>query len=213
MSFWGKADSNVQIKLNFQQNHEPWEHHGAQQEIRLTPKWQKFEYKFAAPTTTRYEGPVHGSCDQGWADLLVLQVFAPGRDRQVAETDGKSGDSMNQRSVLLRTKVLVAVATAAFSTTGIAASTIVPSAAHPNSHTGEVVTDGKTIVAPVTALLQVTGQPRVSLGYPAPSGIWRISGSTSSCSIPVWNSNRPSTSSRLGRTSASASLWTCLHTC
>jgi len=49
MSFWGKADSNVQIKLNFQQNHEPWEHHGAQQEIRLTPKWQKFEYKFAGP--------------------------------------------------------------------------------------------------------------------------------------------------------------------
>ena len=79
---------------------------------------------------------------------------------------------MNQRSVLLRTKVLVAVATAAFSTTGIAASTIVPSAAHPNSHTGEVVTDGKTIVAPVTALLQVTGQPRVSLGYPR--AIWDL---------------------------------------
>ncbi|MDR3690978.1 MAG: carbohydrate binding domain-containing protein [Fimbriimonas sp.] len=49
MSFWGRADSNVQIKLNFQQNHEPWEHHGAQQEIRLTSKWQKFEYKFAGP--------------------------------------------------------------------------------------------------------------------------------------------------------------------
>jgi len=49
MSFWGKADSNVQIKLNFQQNHEPWEHHGAQQEIHLTPKWQKFEYKFSGP--------------------------------------------------------------------------------------------------------------------------------------------------------------------
>jgi len=49
MSFWGKADSNVQIKLNFQQNHEPWEHHGAQQEIKLTAKWQKFEYKFAGP--------------------------------------------------------------------------------------------------------------------------------------------------------------------
>lgn len=49
MSFWGKAASNVQIKLNFQQNHEPWEHHGAQQEIRLTPKWQKFEYKFLGP--------------------------------------------------------------------------------------------------------------------------------------------------------------------
>ena len=49
MTFWGKADSNVQIKLNFQQNHEPWEHHGAQQEIKLTSKWQKFEYKFAGP--------------------------------------------------------------------------------------------------------------------------------------------------------------------
>lgn len=49
MSFWGKADSNVQIKLNFQQNHEPWEHHGAQQEIRLTPKWHKFVYKFTGP--------------------------------------------------------------------------------------------------------------------------------------------------------------------
>jgi hypothetical protein len=49
MSFWGKADADVQIKLNFQQNHEPWEHHGAQQEIRLTPKWQKFEFKFAGP--------------------------------------------------------------------------------------------------------------------------------------------------------------------
>ena len=49
MTFWGRADSNVQIKLNFQQNHEPWEHHGAQQEIHLTPKWQKFEYKFAGP--------------------------------------------------------------------------------------------------------------------------------------------------------------------
>jgi len=76
---------------------------------------------------------------------------------------------MNQRSVLLRTKVLVAVATAAFSTTGIAASTIVPSAAHPNSHTGEVVTDGKTIVAPVTALLQVTAA-RCRWDTPAPSG-------------------------------------------
>jgi hypothetical protein len=49
MTFWGKADSDVQIKLNFQQNHEPWEHHGAQQEIHLTSKWQKFEYKFSAP--------------------------------------------------------------------------------------------------------------------------------------------------------------------
>ena len=48
-TFWGKADANVQIKLNFQQNHEPWEHHGAQQEIHLTPKWQKFTYKFSAP--------------------------------------------------------------------------------------------------------------------------------------------------------------------
>ena len=49
MTFWGKADSDDQIKLNFQQNHEPWEHHGAQQEIHLTSKWQKFEYKFAGP--------------------------------------------------------------------------------------------------------------------------------------------------------------------
>ncbi|MDR3688760.1 MAG: carbohydrate binding domain-containing protein [Fimbriimonas sp.] len=49
MSFWGRADSNVQIKLNFQQDHEPGEHHAAQQEIRLNSTWQKFEYDFVGP--------------------------------------------------------------------------------------------------------------------------------------------------------------------
>lgn len=70
----------------------------------------------------------------------------------------------------VRIELLTAIATSTLLTAGIAVAANSPSAAQPNSVEHGINANGKATVAPVTACLQITGKPRVSVGYPR--AIW-----------------------------------------
>lgn len=49
LSFWAKSDHPVSINVNCMQNHVPWEHHGAAEEITLSTEWKQMQFKFVGP--------------------------------------------------------------------------------------------------------------------------------------------------------------------
>ena len=49
LSFWAKSDHPVSISVNCMQNHAPWEHHGAAEEVALSTEWKLTQFKFVGP--------------------------------------------------------------------------------------------------------------------------------------------------------------------
>lgn len=49
LSFWAKSDRPVPISVNCMQNHAPWEHHGAAEEVALSTEWKQTQFKFVGP--------------------------------------------------------------------------------------------------------------------------------------------------------------------
>lgn len=49
LSFWAKSDRAGEIKVNCQQNHEPWEHHEIALPVSLSPAWKQIRYAFVGP--------------------------------------------------------------------------------------------------------------------------------------------------------------------
>jgi hypothetical protein len=49
LSFWAKSDHPVRISVNCMQNHAPWEHHGAAEEVALSTEWQETQFQFVGP--------------------------------------------------------------------------------------------------------------------------------------------------------------------
>lgn len=49
LSIWAKSDRPSPITVNCMQDHAPWEHHGAAEEILLSTEWKQTTFKFFGP--------------------------------------------------------------------------------------------------------------------------------------------------------------------
>ena len=49
LTYWIKSNRDGLLTVNCMQNHEPWEHHGAADEVPVTKKWKQMVFPFEGP--------------------------------------------------------------------------------------------------------------------------------------------------------------------